>query len=54
VAAATKSTPLLEGIHLDDLTLVLRKSKKEIQEMVHNLQLHGQIYQNEKGEYLPL
>jgi hypothetical protein len=53
-AVATKSTSPLEGIHLDDLTLVLRKSKREIQEMVQHLQLQGRIYQNEKGEYLPL
>jgi hypothetical protein len=53
VKAATTPTSF-EGINLDDLALVLRKSKSIVQEMVHDLQLQGRIYQNEKGEYLPL
>ena len=44
----------LEGILLDDLALVIQKPKGEVQEMIHGLQLEGRIYQNGKGEYLPL
>ena len=44
----------LEGLLLKDLATVLQKSEKDVQEMIEDLQLEGKIYQNERGEYLPL
>jgi hypothetical protein len=44
----------LEGILLEDLATVLQKPQREIQEMTEELQLDGKIYQNERGEYLPI
>lgn len=45
---------LLEGLLLKDLATVLQKSERNVQEMVEDLQMEGKIYQNERGEYLPL
>lgn len=45
---------LLEGLLLKDLATVLQKSERNVQEMVEDLQIEGKIYQNERGEYLPL
>ena len=47
-------TQHLEGILLEDLATVLQKPQREIQEMTEELQLDGKIYQNERGEYLPI
>jgi hypothetical protein len=44
----------LEGVKLEDLALVVQKPLCEMQQMVHELQLQGRIYQNQQGEYLPL
>ena len=44
----------LEGLLLKDLAVVLQKSQRDVQEMTEDLQLEGKIYQNERGEYLPL
>ena len=44
----------LEGLLLKDLATVLQKSEPDVQAMIEDLQLEGKIYQNEKGEYLPL
>lgn len=57
---ASKPTPTpvqpnpLEGLVLKDLTTVLQKSERDVQEMIEELQLEGKIYQNERGGYLPL
>lgn len=51
--AQPKPTPL-EGLLLKDLAAVLQKSEQDVQEMIEGLQLEGKIYQNERGEYLPL
>jgi hypothetical protein len=32
----------------------VQKPFYEMQQMVHELQLQGRIYQNQQGEYLPL
>mmetsp|Transcript_28294 Transcript_28294/g.76648 ORF Transcript_28294/g.76648 Transcript_28294/m.76648 type:complete len:209 (-) Transcript_28294:151-777(-) len=53
-ARAPPQPPSLEGLLLKDLAAVLQKSQREVQEMTEDLQLEGKIYQNEKGEYLPL
>jgi hypothetical protein len=45
---------LLEGLLLKDLATVLQKSERNIQDMIEDLQLEGKIYQNQRGEYLPL
>jgi hypothetical protein len=42
------------GVSLEDLALVMQKSKSTMQEMIQELQITGQIYQNEKGNYVPL
>ena len=42
------------GTSLDDLALVMQKSKEEMTRMLTDLQWNGQIYQNEKGNYVPL
>ena len=44
----------LEGLMLKDLATVLQKSESEVRGMIEDLQLEGKIYQNERGEYLPL
>lgn len=46
--------PPLDGLLLTDLATVLQKSEKDVQEMIEDLQLEGKIYQNERGEFLPL
>jgi hypothetical protein len=45
---------LLEGLLLKDLATVLQKSERNVKEMIEDLQLEGKIYQNQRGEYLPL
>lgn len=45
---------LLEGLLLKDLATVLQKSERNVQDMIEDLQLEGKIYQNQRGEYLPL
>lgn len=45
---------VIEGAQLDDLALVLRMPVKRVQDILLDLQLQGQVYQNGKGEYLPL
>ena len=47
-------TKSLEGLLLNDLATVLQKSESEVRGMIEGLQLEGKIYQNERGEYLPL
>jgi len=44
----------LEGILLEDLAIVLQQPQKVIKEMTEELQLDGKIYQNERGEFLPI
>lgn len=44
----------LEGILLEDLAIVLQKPQYSVREMIEGLQLEGKIYQNERGEYLPI
>mmetsp|Transcript_20430 Transcript_20430/g.44437 ORF Transcript_20430/g.44437 Transcript_20430/m.44437 type:complete len:371 (+) Transcript_20430:102-1214(+) len=44
----------LKGLLLKDLAAVLQKTQRDVQEMTEELQLEGKIYQNERGEYLPL
>ena len=43
-----------KGVTIDELALVLQKPTHVLQDMIHELQLSGQIYQNEKGRYVPL
>jgi hypothetical protein len=45
---------VVEGVLLQDLALVLQIPIKRVQEVLLDLQLQGQVYQNEKGQYLPL
>jgi hypothetical protein len=42
------------GVSLEDLALVMRTSTRSVQEMIQELQISGQIYQNQKGNYVPL
>jgi hypothetical protein len=42
------------GVSLEDLALVMRTSPRSMQEMIQELQISGQIYQNQKGNYVPL
>ena len=44
----------LVGVSFDDLQLVLQISSSKLQGFIEDLQLQGQIYQNEKQEFLPL
>ena len=57
-SAKTKEQPpqvqSLNGLLLKDLAAVLQKTQRDIQEMTEDLQMEGKIYQNERGEYLPL
>lgn len=43
-----------DGVSLEDLALVLDLSKGGAQELIVQLQLGGQIYQNQQGNYVPL
>lgn len=43
-----------DGVSLEDLALVLHKSKHDMQEIIFELQLTGHIYQNTDGNYVPL
>jgi len=53
--ASPPPTPVpVEGLLLKDLATVLQKPHRAVQEMTEDLQLEGKIYQNERGEYLPL
>ena len=45
---------VLEGLLLKDLVTVLQTTEQNVQDMIEELQLEGKIYQNERGEYLPL
>jgi len=45
---------MLDGLLLKDLSIVLQKSERDVQEIIEDLQLEGKIYQNERGGYLPL
>lgn len=42
------------GISLRDLAMVLQVSTEQVQEKIVELQLDGQIYQNQEGGYVPL
>lgn len=42
------------GVSLEDLALVMRKTKEETQDMISQLQLEGLVYHNEDGRYVPL
>mmetsp|Transcript_40414 Transcript_40414/g.97549 ORF Transcript_40414/g.97549 Transcript_40414/m.97549 type:complete len:203 (+) Transcript_40414:3-611(+) len=42
------------GVTMEDLALVMQKTKKQMQEMISQLQLDGLIYHNEDGNYVPL
>jgi hypothetical protein len=43
-----------EGATLEDLSLVLDVSEQRMQEILHELQLIGEIYCNRQGAYVPL
>lgn len=43
-----------EGMSLKDLVDILDLDTKQAEKMIEDLQLSGQIYRNEKGDYLPL
>jgi hypothetical protein len=43
-----------EGATLEDLSLVLDASKEDMQEILHELQMQGEIYCNRQGAYVPL
>ena len=42
------------GISSEDLALVLQRPIEEILHLIHELQVSGQIYQNENGLFVPL
>eukprot|EP00934_Nitzschia_sp_Nitz4_P007107 Nitzschia sp. Nitz4//scaffold38_size140716//107989//108531//NITZ4_003160-RA/size140716-processed-gene-0.63-mRNA-1//-1//CDS//3329550117//7097//frame0 len=42
------------GVNLQDLAIVMQKPIAEMQDIVHELQLVGHIYQNHDGCYVPL
>jgi hypothetical protein len=43
-----------EGASLEDLAMVMQLSQEAMQELILQLQLSAQIYQNELGNYVPL
>ena len=43
-----------EGCSLEDLALVMQLSQESLQELILQLQLNAQIYQNEFRNYVPL
>jgi hypothetical protein len=43
-----------EGVSMEDLASVMQKSESEMKEMIQELQVNGQVYQNEGGKYVPL
>jgi hypothetical protein len=43
-----------EGVSLEDLALVLQVPINQLQDHIVDLQLSGQIYQNQEGNYVPL
>eukprot|EP00980_Cylindrotheca_fusiformis_P010720 scaffold2402_cov109-Cylindrotheca_fusiformis.AAC.2 len=45
---------LENGVQMEDLALALQKSQLEMKDMVQELQVNGQIYQNDEGKYVPL
>jgi hypothetical protein len=42
------------GARMEDLALVMQISKTEMQNMIQELQMNGQVYQNDEGKYVPL
>ncbi|CAJ1947048.1 unnamed protein product [Cylindrotheca closterium] len=42
------------GVMMEDLALVMRKTKKDMQAIISRLQLDGLIYHNEDEKYVPL
>jgi len=42
------------GVAMEDLALVMQKTKEETQDIISQLQLDGLIYHNEDGKYVPL
>lgn len=42
------------GVTMEDLARVMQKTKKELQELISQLQLDGLVYHNEDGNYVPL
>jgi hypothetical protein len=53
-AASTANTAPLNGISLERLASVLQTPKETLKKMIEELQWDGRIYQNAKGDYLPL
>lgn len=43
-----------EGVKLEELALVMQQPKEAVQEMLIQLQLNAQIYQNQAGNYVTL
>jgi hypothetical protein len=43
-----------EGVSLEDLALVMQEPKSKMEEMIQELQITGQVYQNKEGRYVPL
>jgi hypothetical protein len=44
----------VEGASCEDLALVLQVPANELQNLIEDLQLKGQVYQNQAGNYVPL
>lgn len=42
------------GVRLEEVLEMFRVEKEEVQDMIQELQMQGQIYQSKEGAYLPL